>query len=68
VVEVAGRAPAARAGLRRGDVIVAAAGRRVRGPDALAAVIADRRPGTHVVVEYLRGGERRSAEVVLGTR
>jgi S1-C subfamily serine protease len=68
IVEVAARAPAARAGLRAGDVIVAVDGRRVRGPDALAALIADRRPGGRVVVEYLRGGRRRSAEVVLGTR
>jgi S1-C subfamily serine protease len=68
IVEVAARAPAARAGLRAGDVIVAVRGRRVRGPDALAALIADRRPGGRVVVEYLRGGRRRSAEVVLGTR
>jgi S1-C subfamily serine protease len=68
IVEVAARAPAARAGLRAGDVIVVVGGRRVRGPDALAALIADRRPGGRVVVEYLRAGRRRSAEVVLGTR
>ena len=68
IVEVAARAPAARAGLRADDVILAVDGWRVRGPDALAALIADRRPGARVVVEYLRGGRRRSAEVVLGTR
>jgi S1-C subfamily serine protease len=68
VVEVAARAPAARAGLRAGDVIVAVGGRRVGGPDALAAAISDRRPGARVVVEYRRGDRTRSAAVVLATR
>jgi S1-C subfamily serine protease len=60
--------PAARAGLRSGDVIVAVAGRRVRESEDVAAVVADRRPRERVEVEYLRDGERSSVEVVLGVR
>jgi putative serine protease PepD len=68
VVEVAEGGPAARVGLRGGDVIVALAGRPVRNPDDLATAIADRRPRTRVEVEYRRGGRARSVEVRLGVR
>jgi S1-C subfamily serine protease len=61
-------APAAGAGLRRGDVIVSVAGRPVRGPAGLAAVIEDQRPRRRVRIEYRRGSETRSASVVLGVR
>jgi S1-C subfamily serine protease len=60
--------PAARAGLRSGDVIVAVGGRRVSESEDVAAVVADRRPRERVEVEYLRDGERSSVEVVLGVR
>jgi S1-C subfamily serine protease len=60
--------PAARVGLRSGDVIVAVAGRRVRDPDGLAAAIAGRRPGARVTVEFVRDGETRTLEVVLRAR
>jgi S1-C subfamily serine protease len=62
------RGPAARAGLRRGDVIVSVSGRRVRDPDDLAAAVIDRQPGDRVRIEYRRDGESRSVEVVLGRR
>ena len=68
VLEVVERGPAARAGLRGGDVIVSVAGRAVRDPDAVATAIADRRPGTRVAIEYRRAGSRRSVEVRLGVR
>lgn len=68
VREVTEPGPAARAGLRSGDVIVAVGGRRVRGSGDVAAVVADRRPRERVEVEYLRDGERSSVEVVLGVR
>jgi S1-C subfamily serine protease len=68
VVESVERGPAARAGLRRDDVILAVAGQRVRGPGDLAAVVVERRPGQRVDVEYRRDGETRSADVELGRR
>jgi S1-C subfamily serine protease len=68
VVETMQRGPAARAGLRRGDLIVSVAGRRVRGPADLSAVIVQQQPGQGVRIEYRRGGETRSVEVELGQR
>jgi putative serine protease PepD len=62
------RGPAARAGLRRADVIVSVGGAEVQNPDDVAAAIVDRRPRERVTVEYLRDGERRAVEVVLGVR
>jgi S1-C subfamily serine protease len=61
-------APAVRAGLRNGDVIVSVARRRVSGPAGLAAAIEDQRPHRRVRIEYRRGAETRTASVVLGVR
>jgi S1-C subfamily serine protease len=44
------------------------AGRRVRGPADLSAVIVQQQPGQGVRIEYRRGGETRSVEVELGQR
>jgi putative serine protease PepD len=68
VVEAVEGAPAARAGLRNGDVIVSVAGRRVTGPASLAATIEDQRSRRRVRIEYRRDSETRSASVVLGVR
>jgi S1-C subfamily serine protease len=68
VREAVGGGPAARAGLRAGDVIVSIAGDRVRSSDDVAAAIAERRPGERVMVGYLREGETRSVDVALRTR
>lgn len=66
--EVVSGGPAARAGLRSGDVIVSVGGTEVRNADDVADVIADRRPRERVTVEFRREGEGRSVEVVLRTR
>ena len=68
VVEAAPGAPADRAGLRDGDVIVSVAGQRVGGPAALAEEIERRRPGRRVLIELRRGSRTESVEVVLGRR
>jgi S1-C subfamily serine protease len=68
VVETAPGAPAARAGLRDGDVIVSVAGERVGGPAALAAQIERMSPGQRVEIELRRGTRNRSLEAVLGRR
>jgi S1-C subfamily serine protease len=62
------RGPAARAGLRRADVIVSVGGTEVQNPDDVAAAIEERRPQERVTVEYLRDGDRRAVDVVLGVR
>ena len=54
-------------GYRLGDVIVAVAGKPVRRPDDLLNALEQYKAGDKVTVELLRGGARRTVEVVLGT-
>lgn len=60
--------PAAAAGLLRGDVIVRFNGRSIEGSSDLQFAVADARPEEPARVEFLRDGESRSLEVVLGQR
>jgi putative serine protease PepD len=60
--------PAARAGLRAGDVIVSLGGKSIDGPDALTQAVATHKPGESVTLEYTRGGKRHSAQVELAAR
>jgi putative serine protease PepD len=65
VKRVQGGSPAAKAGLRAGDVIVSLAGRPVRDPSALAAAVGAHKPGETVTVGYLRNGAHRTASATL---
>ncbi len=65
VREATAGGPAARAGVRAGDVIVAVGGDRVSEPDDVAAAIQDRRPGETVEIELARGD---TVQVKLGVR
>ena len=60
--------PAAEAGIRAGDRIVAIGGKDVRTPDDVAAAIQDRRPGDRVAVEIERNGTRETLQVELRAR
>jgi S1-C subfamily serine protease len=60
--------PADRAGIRPGDVIVSIAGKPVREPGDVGAVINERKPDDGVEVEVRRGAERRPIQVELGER
>jgi putative serine protease PepD len=68
VREVTSGGPAATAGLRTGDVIVAVAGETVDEPDDVAAAIQDRHPGETVEIEVRRGGSTDTLDVQLGAR
>ena len=57
---------AARAELRRSDIITAIDGRPVSSADQLQEVSLTNPPGTTVAVQYLRGDQTRSANLVLG--
>ena len=57
--------PAARAGIKQGDVIVEIAKRPIGRRNQLAQVIAQLEPGTKVTVVFLRGGQRLTTEAVL---
>jgi uncharacterized protein YndB with AHSA1/START domain len=62
------RGPADLAGLRRGDVIVSFAGRKVRNEEDLMAAFRLCRAGQRVPIIYLREGKRRTTTVELDTR
>ena len=57
--------PAARAGIRRGDVILAIDGRPVTEPDELIVAIRAKTPGDAVVLHVRSGSDERDVRVVL---
>jgi putative serine protease PepD len=61
-------APAARAGLRPGDLIVQFDGRAIANPSDLGQAVLTRKPGDTVKVVVVRNGSRETVQVTLGTR
>jgi putative serine protease PepD len=68
VHEVTPGTPAAGAGLAPDDVIVGLDDDRIASMEELSIAIRDRDVGDRVSVTYIRGGERRTAVVVLAER
>ena len=68
VASVRPNTPAARAGLRAGDVITALGGRKVSSADELRAAINARRPGDHVSVTFRRNGRSHTVSLTLASR
>jgi len=66
VTEVEAGSPAARSGLRAGDLIVSVDGTPVGRREALPRIVGSHPPGTRVAIGVLRKGGRRSIEVTLG--
>jgi serine protease Do len=60
--------PAARAGLKPGDIISKVDKRRVETPTGLSRIVAGLAPGSKVEVEIIRNGDRRQLVVDLGER
>jgi aminopeptidase YwaD len=60
--------PAEKGGLAAGDVIVRFAGRDVKDLYTYSEALYAHKPGDEVEVVFLRGGERRTTRVTLGTR
>jgi len=60
--------PAARAGLKPGDIIIKVDGRRVETPAGLSRAVAGLTPGTKIELDVIRSGERRTVTVDLGER
>jgi serine protease Do len=61
-------APAAKAGLQAGDIIVEFNGVPVESNNHLVHLVADVRPGETVPVKYFREGELRTGEVTMALR
>lgn len=57
--------PAAKAGLKRGDIIIGIRGNPVTEVTDIIQMIQESRPGETVTIEFIRGGEVASLEVVL---
>jgi len=68
VVSVRSATPAAKAGLRAGDVITSLGGKKISSSDDLRAAINARKPGDHVSVTFLRNGQRHTVSLTLGSR
>jgi putative serine protease PepD len=69
LTDVDARGPAAKAGLRVGDVITKINGQPVDGGmEELIVTIRTRRPGDVVVLDYVRGSSRGQVHVTLGGR
>src|SRR2546423_12520304 len=60
--------PAAKAGLRGGDVITAIAGKSVASANALRAAINAHQPGDHVSITYTRNTTSHTVGVTLTSR
>jgi serine protease Do len=66
VEQVVDGSPANRAGLEKGDIIIALAGQPVAGPPELTRRIASTAPGTRVEVTIVRGRAKKTVPVELG--
>jgi serine protease Do len=66
VAAVEPNSPAARGGLRPGDVVVGVNGRPVASPRDLATAVAEAKPGTAAAIAVLRDGERTEHRVTVG--
>ncbi len=60
--------PAAKAGMRAGDVIVAVDGKGISDRSDIAQALADRQPGDKVPVKIVRDGSEKTLEVEIGER
>jgi putative serine protease PepD len=60
--------PAARAGLRPGDVVLSVDGHAVSEPDDVVDALDGNEPGDSVEVEVERAGDREQLDITLGTR
>jgi serine protease Do len=58
--------PAARAGLKPGDIVIGVAGKAVQRQRDLAAAVGDAKPGSTVAVTVLRNGRRTEHQVAIG--
>jgi serine protease Do len=68
VAEVVPDAPAAKAGLKEGDVITAINGEKVTDANNLTFAVTSKAPGTKLTLDVLRDGKSKQVTAVAGTR
>jgi serine protease Do len=68
IADVTADTPAARAGLKRGDIVTAVNGIGVDEPRDLTRLVATARPGTEVTIAILRAGQPTDIAVTLSQR
>ncbi len=68
ISNASGGGPAARAGLRAGDVILAIDGHDVHDFSDVSGAVNAHKPGDHVKLRVRRNGSERTIDVTLGTR
>lgn len=68
VIAVGAGTPAARAGLRAGDIIVGAGGRQIDTVEDLYALLRNQDPGDEITLRVLRNGRDVEVDVTLGER
>ena len=68
VAEVGTDTPAAKAGLKSGDVIVAVNDKEITGADNLSVTISQLRPGSQARLKIYRNGVPKTIDVTLGER
>ncbi|MBV9341496.1 MAG: Do family serine endopeptidase [Acidobacteria bacterium] len=68
VSSVVAGSPADRAGLKVGDTIIAVEGKPIKNGDELVSEIANRKPGSKVNIDYVRGGRKEQTAVTVADR
>jgi putative serine protease PepD len=68
IVSVRSNTPAAKAGLRVGDLITALSGTQISSSDDLRAAINSRKPGDRVSVTFTRNGKKHTVSLTLASR
>jgi putative serine protease PepD len=68
LAEVVGGAPADKAGLQQGDVVVEVDGKTVQSGDDVSGAVSAKQPGDTLSVTVRRDGQTRTFQVTLGTR
>jgi len=66
VENVVENAAAAKAGMKRGDIIIEFDGKKISSPEGLETAVAKTMPGKKAAVTVMRAGEKKVFEVVLG--
>ena len=62
---IAAKSPAAKAGLRDGDILLSIDNEEFNGAKGLAEIMADYRKGDEVEIKYLRSGKERTVKIKL---